>query len=375
MSLAQGLGQQASARDLQVTVVTAVPSGSWSDRALPFRVVRQPGVTKLVGLIRDCDILHLAGPTFLPLLFGLLFRKQVLVEHSGYQAVCPNGLLLDERTKTVCPGHFMSGQYGECVRCNAGNVGAWKSLAMLLFTFPRRWMCARIARNVYPSHHIGQRVMLPRGVHIFHGTPDLPAPPQGAATDGSVPPFFVFVGRLVPEKGVSILLRAAEVLMRKGLKFQLKIIGDGPGRPALEEMANRCGLGAHTTFTGPLRGDALQDAMRDCAASVIPSTWEDVAPVAAIELMMQGRALIASDIGGLGELVGDAGLRFPPGDVDGLASCLQRVLDEPTLGKALGEKARQKALQFFREERMVAEHLALYCGLVVNPNQAAEEEG
>ena len=68
----------------------------------------------------------------------------------------------------------------------------------------------------------------------------------------------------------------------------------------------------------------------------------------------------STDIGGLAELVGDVGLKFPLGDAESLAGCMLRVIKESRLAQALGEKAKQRAQTFFREERMVAEHLAVY---------------
>ena len=125
-------------------------------------------------------------------------------------------------------------------------------------------------------------------------------------------------------------------------------------------MANRYGLRSRTVFTGYLQGEALAEALEGVSLAVMPSIWEETAGLAAVEIMMRGRLVIASEIGGLGEYVGDAGLKFVPGDIAGLASCLQRVIEEPSLVQTLGAKARQRALQLFREERMVAGHLAVY---------------
>jgi glycosyltransferase involved in cell wall biosynthesis len=360
MLLAQGLAHQAGENELQVTLVTLAPAGKWDDATLPFRVVRRPGLAVLLMLFWRADVIHLAGPSFLPMLFGLLLRKPVVVEHSGYQAVCPNGLLLDERTKTVCPGHFMAGRYLECVRCNAAIVSLRKSLTMLVLTHPRRWLCGRVARNVGPSDHIIRRVALPNSATIRHGVLSLPADRRPGSDHLVRPVCFAYMGRLVREKGVHVLLASARELAALGYDFRLKIIGDGPDRSRLEEMTDRYGLRGHTLFTGYLQGDARWQALQGVSATVMPSTCEDVAPVAAIEHMMQGRLLIASDIGGLGELVEGVGLRFAPGDIEGLASCLRRVLDQPDLAYMLGEKARQRALRLFLRERMVAEHLALY---------------
>jgi glycogen(starch) synthase len=115
--------------------------------------------------------------------------------------------------------------------------------------------------------------------------------------------------------------------------------------------------------------------MRTIDAVVMPSVWEETAGLSAIEQMMRGRLVVAADIGGLGEVVGEGGLKFPPGDIEGLASCLRRVLDEPDLAKALGKKARQRALQLFLEERMVAEHLSVYRQLLGGSGPSPEGPG
>ena len=92
-------------------------------------MVRQPSLRELTRLIRAADVVHLAGPAFLPLLAALLLRKPVVVEHHGFQTICPNGQLFYEPTQQPCPGHFMAGRHGECIRCNARN-GLLRSFIM-----------------------------------------------------------------------------------------------------------------------------------------------------------------------------------------------------------------------------------------------------
>ena len=117
--LAQGL----LAAGNQPTVVTKTPAGTFDDRDLSYRVVRNPGFTHLWRLIGEADIVHLAGPAFIPLMIGLLRRKKIVIEHHGYQAICPNGLLLYAPRQNACPGHFLAGRYAECVRCVATASG------------------------------------------------------------------------------------------------------------------------------------------------------------------------------------------------------------------------------------------------------------
>ena len=121
-------------------------------------------------------------------------------------------------------------------------------------------------------------------------------------------------------------------------------------------------------FTGMLEGSALEAAVTSAVAIVLPSLAEETAGLVAIEQMMRGRVVIASDTGGLGEIVGNAGLKFPPGDVPALTACLRRVLGDPELRVALGRAARSRALQHFTQQRMVEDHLQLYRRILARPS-------
>ena len=93
---------------------------------------------------------------------------------------------------------------------------------------------------------------------------------------------------------------------------------------------------------------------------VMPSTWEETAGLAAIEQMLRGRLVIAANIGGLSEVLGDSGLTFAPGDALSLANCLGSVMDNPALIGNYGEKARARASQMFQRSQMIAEHARIY---------------
>jgi glycosyltransferase involved in cell wall biosynthesis len=159
-------------------------------------------------------------------------------------------------------------------------------------------------------------------------------------------------------------LVAAQQLTAEGLRYRLKLIGDGPEREGLRQQAVALGLKDSVEFLGYLPPQRLEEHLLEVATVIMPSLAGEVFGLVAAENMLRGKLLIASDVGALHEVIGDAGLLFAPGDSRGLAACLRRVLTEPGLAKVLGEKARQRALQLFREERMVAEHLALYQDIV-----------
>ena len=254
----------------------------------------------------------------------------------------------------------MAGRRQKCWRCVATSRGWAKSLWHWALTFPRRLMCKLVMVNAPITQHVLNRLRLPRSRVIYYGIPDASIQTEPLVSISNAAPCFAYVGRLVAEKGLPLLVQAAHQLRERHYNFRLKFIGDGPERIRLEKLVAESGLTGNVEFTGFLSGDAFRRETQDVAAVVMPSIWEETAGLAAMEQMMRGRVVIASDIGGLGEVVGGAGLKFAPGDVEQLAGCMQRVLDQPGLITEIGQQARLRCLQLFRQENMIHAHLELY---------------
>ena len=360
MSLARGLAQwheDAGCASLQVTVATATAADGMDDSSLPFRVVRRPGVVALVRLFRNADLIHLAGPSLLPLFLGWLLRKLVVVEHHSFQAACPSGLLYYEPQQAPCPGHFMARRYRECLRCNRANIGWWKSLALLFVTFPRRWFSKKALANLTPTKWLSSVIQLPRMITMPHGVHMEDAPVIAPASSTVV---FAFLGRLVPLKGVRYLLQAAQRLQRLGFTFRLRIIGEGPERKELELMAHKLGLDGCVEFLGYVPPEKLEQNMAEAHAVVLPSLGGEVFGLAAVESMQHGRVAIVPAGGAMAEVVGNAGLQFPPADVEGLAQCMRTFLEDSALRQKLSHKAQVRSRELFEEHQMIKQHVEFY---------------
>jgi glycosyltransferase involved in cell wall biosynthesis len=104
----------------------------------------------------------------------------------------------------------------------------------------------------------------------------------------------------------------------------------------------------------------LAEALRSVRVIVMPSQCAETAGLAAIEHMMRGGVVIASDIGGLGEIVGEAGLRFKAGDSDALYACLRDVIEISSLRASLSVAARRRAMQIFERNSMIEGHVSAY---------------
>jgi glycosyltransferase involved in cell wall biosynthesis len=359
-SLARGLADlrdSTGTPQFELTLVTQFPSGNYDDRVNSFRTVRKPRFVQLWRLVRSSDIVHVAGPALAPLFLGLLDRKPVVVEHHGFQTICPNGQLLIEPACAPCPGHFMAGRHVECLRCNSGQ-GWLASGKLWLLTFVRRFLCAHVAANITPTKWLGGELHLPQSTTIPHGLEAPEARPHSEPR--GVPPILAFQGRLVTTKGVRLLFEAARILRKQGQPFELLIIGDGPERGSLEHFAREAQLDAQVRFAGRLDGAQLEAALAQSSAVVVPSLGGEVFGLVVAENMLRALPVVASDLGAFVEVLGDAGFIFRNGDAAALAAALSRLLDDPSLAVRLGRAARERALGFCIKSRMMEAHTRVY---------------
>ena len=344
-SLASGLAGMRDSNGVpqfEITLVTQTPAGNYDDPGNAFHTVRRPSFVQLWQLVRSSDIVHVAGPALAPLFLGLLERKPVVVEHHGFQTICPNGQLLIEPAGAPCPGHFMAGRHVKCLRCNS-EQGWLASGKLWLLTFVRRFLCAHVAANITPTEWLGGELHLPQSTTIPHGLETTEAAPR--LEPRRVPPILAFQGRLVTTKGVRLLFEAARILREQGQPFELLIIGDGPERDSLEHFAREAQLHA---------------ALAQSSVVVVPSLGGEVFGLVVAENMLRGLPVVASDLGAFVEVLGDAGFTFRTGDAAALAAALSRLLNDPSLAVRLGQRARTRALDFCNNSRMIEAHARVY---------------
>src|SRR5579872_278373 len=150
------------------------------------------------------------------------------------------------------------------------------------------------------------------------------------------------VGRLVPEKGIDVLLEAAALLTNRFENLRVSIVGDGPERLRLERQAGRLGLDRTVCFLGT-RLDVPR-LMPRFEVLAVPSRSEG-APRVVLEAMAAGVPVVASAAGGIPEQIvaGRGGILVPPGNVSALAGALATVLSQPQLAERLGEAGRAEA--------------------------------
>jgi len=175
----------------------------------------------------------------------------------------------------------------------------------------------------------------------------------------------LFVGRLVEVKGVDILIRALKKIFREERRnVSLSIVGDGPMRDRLEQIASEISGQVPIQFVG--QTPEVLGYYQHSHILVLPSFREGL-PLVLLEGMACGLPVVASDIGGHREVIEDGvnGLLFPVGQVDELASRIVYLIENPDRAKKMGLRARQTVLSGFSLAESLKRYLDLYRSLNV----------
>ena len=193
-------------------------------------------------------------------------------------------------------------------------------------------------------------------VHVLLGAAEEPEGRRGALPDA---PVLLFVGRLVQRKGVDDLLRAFAEVRSRFPEARLSIVGDGPEKGKLIEMARRLGVLHSVEFRGTLVGAGLEQEYARCFAFVLPSKDVPTDPaneglgLALIEASMHAKPLVGTRHGGIPEVVTDGrnGLLVAPGDPGALAAALVELLSDRGRADRMGAAALEMARSRFSWER------------------------
>jgi colanic acid/amylovoran biosynthesis glycosyltransferase len=160
------------------------------------------------------------------------------------------------------------------------------------------------------------------------------------------PPRLICVGRLCEAKGQLLLIEAAALLADKGIAFELVLVGDGPMRQEIEDLVQKCGLGARVRITGWIGSSEVREEILAARALVLPSFAEGL-PVVIMEAMALRRPVLSTYVAGIPELVrhGQEGWLVPAGAVKELAeameACLASSIDDL---RRLGDAAQSRVL-------------------------------
>ncbi len=183
----------------------------------------------------------------------------------------------------------------------------------------------------------------------------------------------LFVGRLVERKGVIYLIRAMKILLRRFPDARLVIVGDGPQRKALEAEAQRLGVSRSVEFRGFVSESEREEEYAKAHVFVLPAIVDSRGDtegqgVVILEAMRAGAPVVASNVGGIPDLVidGQTGILVPQKDPQALAEAIGRLFENDELAHALAANAKRHLQKNFSKEAVVKKTLNLYATLIQN---------
>ena len=218
-----------------------------------------------------------------------------------------------------------------------------------------RALCAIATAVIATSRAVARRFpwaptkvrLVPNGIDVKRFAPRPPSDPLRASL-GIPPsaPVLLSIGRHVPEKGYRHLVDAAALVERSRPGVHWVLVGDGELRSELEARARRLGLEPRVHFTG--WRDDVADVLALCDVFVLPSESEGFGRVL-VEAMAMGRAIVATAVGGVPDVVlaGETGLLVEAADPVALADAVRALLDDPARAARLGAAGRARAESTF----------------------------
>lgn len=229
----------------------------------------------------------------------------------------------------------------------------WRSLparGLSWWTYRRASRIVAVSRAIERLLHHTYRLPADRIRFLIPAVPvqpaeplDRPATPDGGMRDGR--PLVGRVGRLAPEKGVDVFLRAAALVAPACPAARFLVVGDGPLRGPLTAFADELGLDGRVEFCG-YRADAR--ALIAQLDVLVVSSHSDGSPLVVLEAMAAGVPVVSTNVGGIPDQLQDGreGMLVPPGDAPAMADAIRHLLAHPCQARAMGALGRRRAHEF-----------------------------
>ena len=272
-----------------------------------------------------------------------------------FRLVCPNTSFL--RGGEICE-RCLPNRFYEAVlrRCKKGSLPASLVAAITTLYDRAARVPSRIDRFVAPSAFLKRKLAEggfdPARIAVVPNFVDLDSYRALPEKD-----YFVYIGRLLHEKGLDHLVRAVSKLDRG----RLVIVGEGPVEGDLRALVRELGTD-RVEFAGHRSGEELRRLVAESQFVVLPSRWYENLPFAIMEAMASSKPVVASDLGGIPEMVDDGatGLLFPAGDVDALAGRLRSMLADRAAREEMGRRGREKAERLYGRDAHYERIMGIY---------------
>jgi glycosyltransferase involved in cell wall biosynthesis len=326
------LGHAQQAAGHEVLFLDLLRTAKSRDRRAEIIYCENEAEVPVAALRRGAQVLHVHRD----FLLGDAPPMSIIRTIHDHTPYCPSGGRFLKRSDRPCNrGYSLGGcLWGRAIdRC-----GSMRPAALISDFATTRHERRRLPHiTTIVSSQFVQRQMLRAGydpARLVHLTM---AAPAAAARVVPLPesPRFLFLGRMVPHKGLAWLLGNMALLPRN---IHLDIAGEGNDLDAMKKLAADLKLNERVTFHGWIDRETTQRLLDAATALIVPSRWHEPFGLVTLEAMARGRAVIASDAGALPEIVlhGETGLIVPTEQAHGLADAMRQLADRPEMAMEMG---------------------------------------
>jgi glycosyltransferase involved in cell wall biosynthesis len=332
-------------------------TGRWRTFVQSANVAATRALRRVVDRFRP-DVVHvnLYLTQLSPLILSALGEVPAVYYAQWYRAICPLG------TRRLPGGKRCPSTAGTaCLRNGCLPLHDWPPVMTQMAL--DRSLGGRFAKVAAISRAVADELGEFGAPHLRSATVVHPGTTLVEPRTATAPmPTAIAAGRLVPEKGFDVLVRAFARVASHHPKSRLIIAGDGPESGPLGRLAQTLGVGERVEFPGHLSHDVLLAAVRSAWVTCVPSVWEEPFGMIAAEAQMHGVAVVASRTGGLVEIIadGETGYLVPPGDVATLADRLDAVFSDLSAAMACGRRGHDRVREIFSLDAFADRFEAVY---------------
>lgn len=301
----------------EVKLVTQTPAIATDDKTFSFEIIRKPKPHQLIQLLSWCDIFFQNNISIQTWWATLLIPKPWVVTHQTW------------------------------IRRVSGELGWQDHFKRFLLKFAT---CVSISQSV-AQHLVTPSIVIgnPYYDNLFHELPEINRDLE-----------LVFLGRLVSDKGVDLLITALSNLKKDyNLTSRLTIVGTGPEENLLHNLSKKFGVSNQVNFVGSKTGVELVELLNSHKIMVVPSRWMEPFGVVALEGIACGCVVVGSEGGGLKDAIGACGVTFPNGDVEALTQALASLLSNPS-ELATYKSYSHKHLSQFKKKTVAQAYIKLF---------------
>lgn len=309
------------------------------------------------------DLIHIHNRNVLsPSIFDVCAEIPTVTTIHDASFICPNGKLMFKNNQYCKNLYCQKKNLIPCIMNKCVNNSIEASIRRALLTYIYFLKTKNINKFITPSNALKQIILKAKvginnknivTVNNFLTENELKTVPNYYNKN-----YFLYIGRLSNEKGVHYLLQAMRDLPKT---IKLKIVGSGPEENNLKKYSKENNLD-NIEFLGFKNREEITDIYQNCISTILPCNWFEIFGMTNIESFINGKPVIASNIGGIPEIVEDNinGLLFEPGNIEELKNCILKYWNNPELSVQHGKNGYQKAITQYTEDKYYNELIKIY---------------